>query len=842
MKTYLEQTLKDGLAEITTKGKRQYITYKTVNRRKIYSNPEEHVRAEFWAELIYRYQYDPERIGIEVTVPDRTPADRADLVVFSDDERKTPYAVIECKPDGISDSEFSQAVEQACGNGTWAKLRASYVMVVAGRTRKAFDFTGKYGALERERNIIADMPSCYGKPQQFKYFKEGPLDIEPVSKGDLMSAIRKCHQTLWGGGRLSPPTAFSELCKIIFVKISDEKKKRKATEPYQFQIKTHETSSALAKRIRKLYEDEQKQDPDVFTETIKIPDAILQTVVSHLESINLAATDLDVKGMAFEQFMDGFFKGDFGQYFTPRELIGFCISVVQPSDGDLVLDPACGSGGFLLHALDAVIREASGYYDPGSVEHYRHWHEFAKTKLFGIEINDEIARVAKMNMIIHDDGHSNVIGFDALEPAAKLTTINPQLTDEKFSLVLTNPPFGAALSKAERPYLSEFELAQKMSENAVKERETQRIEILFLERIWRFLIPGIGRAVVVVPDSILTNESLQYVRDWLLQHYRVFCVVSLPVGAFTHIGTSVKTSILFLQRRKQVASPDKAERVLMCTPERIGYDTTGRTDDSDLVDLASQCRDFMESPLSYEPKQEHASTDVASLGGIDQAVLECLDVKSLTRPTGNAFVVSLEQMDGPLNPQRYKALWLEDIFAGQVLADVVTIVEDKVDPAKRFPNDTFRLIRIDDQEANPVKIETVRTVLGSDLQGSFYRTQEKDILFARLGPTILNRKVVLCPEIDGPNLIASPEFHVLRARDGVNPFAVLAVLRTNTFRDLVYSKGRGATPSRYRVSRTDFLKLPFPVLGPIQATLGKEMERRIREVERLTSEARELWK
>lgn len=176
----------------------------------------------------------------------------------------------------------------------------------------------------------------------------------------------------------------------------------------------------MASRIQALYETQKNKDPEVFKDRIDIDDATLLTVVSHLESINLHKTDLDTKGIAFEQFMDGFFKGDFGQYFTPREIIDFAVKMLKPTNDDWVLDPACGSGGFLLHVLDAIRREADIYHpnhetDPKeSADHFRHWHDFAKNRLFGIEINEEIARVAKMNMIVHDDGHTNVIGWDAL--------------------------------------------------------------------------------------------------------------------------------------------------------------------------------------------------------------------------------------------------------------------------------------------------------------------------------------------------------------------------------------------------------------------------------------------
>jgi len=528
---FLSQAINDGHAKFTGEGKAQRIVYLAINHSERYSDPEEQVRAEFWAELIYRYGYEPARIGVEITVPDRTPKDAADIVVFHDDTRTRPYAVIECKTDGISDAEFAQAVEQACGNGTWAKLRASYVGVIAGATRRFLDFSDKYGAMEREKNIVADLPVQYGKPEEFKYRKGGPLDIEPVKREELIVAIKKCHQTLWGGGRLSPPAAFGELCKIIFVKISDENTKRKKGEPYEFQIKTHEPSRKLAERIKALYEREKEKDPEVFTETIKIDDATLRTIVSHLENINLSKTDLDTKGLAFEQFMDGFFKGNFGQYFTPRPIIDFAVAMLKPTNEDVVLDPACGSGGFLLHALDAVRREAAEYYpkhetDPQQAADYKtHWHDFAKTRLFGVEINEEIARVAKMNMILHDDGHSNVIGTDALDRIQRISEINRGFAKDKFDLILTNPPFGAQVKATERPYLGDYDLGkQSDAKGKTKPRSNQKTEILFLERIWHFLKPGTGRAAVVLPDGVLTNSSLQYVRDFLLERFQLLGV------------------------------------------------------------------------------------------------------------------------------------------------------------------------------------------------------------------------------------------------------------------------------------------------------------------------------
>jgi type I restriction enzyme M protein len=311
---------------------------------------------------------------------------------------------------------------------------------------------------------------------------------------------------------------------------------------------------------------------------------MLSPVVSHLQGINLEKTELDTKGVAFERFMDGFFKGNFGQYFTPREVIQFAVEMFPPNAHDRVLDPACGSGGFLLHALDHIRREAGAQFpdwetdSDEKLKHYKYWHDFAQSQLFGIEINDEIARVAKMNMILHDDGHTNVIGEDALEQYERFDVIKPGFSKNSFDLVLTNPPFGASVAFNEKPHLPELfpELAE--SEDAKgnrKPRKNQKTEILFLERIHQFLREG-GRAAVVLPDGILTNSSLAYVREYLLRAFRLRAVISLPQMAFAHYGAGVKSSIVFLEKRDAGEVPRDDEAIFMAAPENIGYDATGR--------------------------------------------------------------------------------------------------------------------------------------------------------------------------------------------------------------------------------------------------------------------------
>ena len=378
----------------------------------------------------------------------------------------SPHFVIECKRGDLSDAAFNQSIEQAYGYR--ASLGASYCGAVAGLTRRLLRFD-KFPPGERERNHLTDITIGYGSPPEWRFYKNvAGQDLAAIPREDLRTAIRKCHQTLWEGGRRSPIAAFGEFSKIVFIKHQDEKDlNRRNGEPYAFQRRDGETPDVLAKRINRLYDDEKRLEPDVFTDSINVEPPILAQCVEHLEGISLDRTELDTKGVAFEEFMGSFFKGDFGQYFTPRELIAFCVAVLNPGRTDLVLDPACGSGGFLLYALDHVRRKADELYAPGTVPHYQYWHDFAEHNLFGLEVNEELTRVAKMNMIIHDDGHTNVVGHDALDFPEKIVAENPGLAADRFDLVLTNPPFGAVIRRTEKGdgYLEQFELMRYLGKD-----------------------------------------------------------------------------------------------------------------------------------------------------------------------------------------------------------------------------------------------------------------------------------------------------------------------------------------------------------------------------------------
>lgn len=594
----------DAMKDIISKGQQSKlikisddlstITYIHQNISRNYNNPEEKVQAETFCELVLKYDYPVEHIKQYVKVTVGSDVKEADIIVYNDSECKKPHIIVECKKEEITEQEFKQAVRQAY----------AYAFATAGTTKYIWVTSGikdEYYAFDKEvdsRESVTDIPQYkVEKLASYKFAKNGGTTengqklsaLTTVEESELTNRFKQAHQALWGGGELNPSEAFDELDKLIFCKIFDEKKKRKNGEPYDFQIikvdpkskdksdiekADKETSENLLKRLIALYEEgkmigERKNDTEIFREGIKLNSAKARTVVSYLEGVDLLNTDLDSKGRAFETFMGSFFRGDFGQYFTPRNIVSFIVDSLPIDENARVLDTSCGSGGFLLHALDKVRNAVREFYEINdgekeTLECHKQWHDFAEYNLYGIEINEQISRTAKMNMIIHDDGHTNVVTSDGLISPTdlRLKTNNDGFKEDSFNYIITNPPFGSTVKQTEKAYLHQYKLAIKevdwLNPNSkVSERPSQSTEVLFIEQAEKYLAEG-GYLAIVIPDGILTNSSMQYVRDYISDAFRIVAVISMPQTAFSANGAGVKSSVMFL---KKYSSSEKQARI-----------------------------------------------------------------------------------------------------------------------------------------------------------------------------------------------------------------------------------------------------------------------------------------
>lgn len=527
-------------------------------------NPEEFVQAETYLKLIYEYNYPATNISVNESVQIGSETREADILVYNDSHNKI-LIVVECKEENINERQFQVAVDQAYSYAHASAAR--YVWVTSGIKDEYFEITNISPV---SRISISDIPKRDGEVKRFKYIK-GVNEPPKGTLGELIQKFKSAHDALWGGGALAPTTAFDELDKLIFCKIWDERWRdndpKSKGQPFNFQIihypedqQNNKAKVELEKRIRDLYEHGRKKDPEVFKDDIKLDKHKIYTVVQYLQDINLSKTDLDAKGLAFQSFMGEFFRGDFGQFFTPKPIVEFIVTAIGVNKDWKILDTSCGSGGFLLHALKAVRDDANEIFSDeiGSASWRDYWHVFAEKHLFGIEINEQISRVAKMNMIIHDDGHTNIITNDGLKNNRTLEIENRNLNfqDGTFDLIMTNPPFGSTIKADEVGYYKEYELFEKNlgfteikdrisdDNNKNKWRTSQSTEVLFLERCYKYLNEENGYLAIVVPDGILTNSSSQYVRDWLIEKFRILAVVSLPQHTFAHVKAGVKSSVL----------------------------------------------------------------------------------------------------------------------------------------------------------------------------------------------------------------------------------------------------------------------------------------------------------
>lgn len=580
MKDYIKIGIEKNLISFNEDMSR--ITYVFQNKERNFNNPEEKVQAETFLRLILDYNYPENRIRQFVPVTMGREVKEADIVVYENDMCTIPHILVECKRQEVSEAEYQQAIEQAYSYAFALPCDVKYVWVTSGIKSDYFEVDKN----QNTRNQMPDIPQFGVKNvASYKYVYEAQylpeetgkqrfFDLAVIDQSELTRRFKQAHEALWAGGQLNPSEAFDELDKLIFCKIWDERKPRRMGEPYDFQIITvpkevekSETKRRLIendnlyKRVMALYEEGRKKDQEVFRDNIRLTPEKIRTVVSYLESVNLGETDLDSKGRAFETFMGSFFRGNFGQYFTPREIVKFIVDVLPIEHDSKVLDTSCGSGGFLLYALNKVREKATELYpkyktDTRQYKHwFSYWHDFAEKNLYGIEISEQISRAAKMNMIIHDDGHTNVITSDGLvsDDTIISRTNNQGFKYGTFDFIITNPPFGSTVRQTEQAYLKTYQLGKKeedwlaVAARPLDTRDGQSTEVLFIEQDYKFLKEG-GYLAIVLPDGVLTNSSMQYVRTQIEDWFRIVAVISMPQTAFAANGAGVKSSVLFLKK------------------------------------------------------------------------------------------------------------------------------------------------------------------------------------------------------------------------------------------------------------------------------------------------------
>lgn len=599
------------------------------------NKPEEQVRQKYICRLVDSYGYSLDQMAQELQVSNAQRgqgAARADIVIWRSKEDKTnnksALIVVECKAESVTIHE--EDYYQGYNYAAWAG--ADFFVTTNLKETRVFRVVK--GELPKRLEEIADIPTAEKATNQ-KEIEKLLKQTKAFTRDEFSKLLFKCHNIIRNNDKLSPEAAFDEISKILFIKIRYERSNEDG------QIFSAERFNTLRKNRDEYNKEMQIKDAKPFyqhlfdltkqefandhlfepNDVIKIRENSFEQIVEELEIYNLSTTSDDVKGIAFEKFLGRTFRGELGQFFTPRTIVDFMVKVLDPQEGEYICDPCCGSGGFLIDAFEYVRtkieKDIEQQKETIKKQFYTDAYDalpenkkeavdaqvsdvFGKLNreldinnakgrlrtlsfdcIYGTDANPRMARTAKMNMIMHGDGHGGVHHHDGL------LNVNG-IFENRFDVILTNPPFGAHIDKSLK--ITEADkFTDKAKIEAYKERygdaylealkqvndhigdsllslyETGKLsgltEVLFIERCLNLLKPG-GRMGIVLPEGVLNNTNLQKIRDFVESKAKILLVVSIPQDVFIASGATVKPSLLFFKKfTEEEAEQYKAIRV-----------------------------------------------------------------------------------------------------------------------------------------------------------------------------------------------------------------------------------------------------------------------------------------
>ena len=585
--------------------------------------PEEKVRQEYIKILVEDYGYSLDQMAQEIKVNNSQRGQgkaRADIVIWKSKqdkiESKAAFIVVECKAENvrIREEDYYQGYNYA----SWAG--ASFFVTTNEKETKYFNVDKDY--LPKELVEVVAIPTAE-EALNDKKVKDILSKTKTFTRDDFTKILRTCHNIIRNNDKLSPEAAFDEISKILFMKIKYEREQRgaKVFTKNEFVEKEKWFEKEIRPSLKGTPKDlpymqflfyntkEEFKDDQLFEENeiIKIRQNSFEQILEKLETYNLSDTQDDVKGIAFEQFLGTTFRGELGQYFTPRTIVDFMTHILDPKENETVCDPTCGSGGFLIKAFEYMrekieedVKKAKSElrsviegenYDSLSekeqvvinerieamqstlnkeldtqVEGSR-MYNLSRNCIYGTDANPRMARTSKMNMIMHGDGHGGVHHHDGL------LNVNG-IFEERFDVILTNPPFGARIDKSQKiteadkftdealiakykeKYGEAYEKALKqVNDNIGKSllslydvgSMSGLTEVLFMERCLRLLKKG-GRMGMVLPEGVLNTSNLQKIREYFEGKAKIILICSIPQDVFIAAGATVKPSLVFFKR------------------------------------------------------------------------------------------------------------------------------------------------------------------------------------------------------------------------------------------------------------------------------------------------------
>ena len=647
----------------------------------------------------------------------------------------------------------------------------------------------------------------YGMKEQIPLFSDYinlpntlPLlsDLRPTKK--MLRIFEDLHNFIYANEGFLKEKIFHEIVKLISIKIFDEQstldgKMRFGITADEYLGVEKGINTTFVERIRLLLKQLSDSHRQLLIgDNFEISDKTLARVVATLQYVSFLQTQGDIKGEAFQTFISRYQRGDRGEFFTPPPIVKLAIDVIAPRPDERVIDPACGSGGFLFQCVKYLSKESDFQPD-----------EYLLHKVRAIEFNPDIALTCMVRFALSGGTGNEVLCENALIPKQEL--------DETFDIVVTNPPFGNKGKVEDLDILSSYTIATHESHNGkgnygwVHEIKPQTPEVLFIERSFRLLIPG-GRLAIVLPDGILQNSSSKYVRDWMLKRFNILAVFSFPHEAFLPYGTGIKTSLLIAQKK-----PGQLKPVFMAAISNVGYDAKGnpvyKYDDSGLKmkDISPQADYVLEEDISSLAKMYHLSSS---------------SNKEIILPK-NAFVVPQEKMNHRLDvdhyhPSLFSLLTKAEGLKGAQLSSLCTFIQ-KEDSFRKVPSQEIQYIAISEVDFRLMQVVSTQRIKAYEAPSrASYILATGDIITAISGANTGTEKqatAFITPRENG--CICSNGFAVLR-NFTISPFYLLAFMRSRLFYGQVKRMMTGHTIPT--ISIKDLGKIIVPILP---ATVVKDI-------------------
>ncbi|HRI73388.1 MAG TPA: N-6 DNA methylase [Fimbriimonadaceae bacterium] len=438
------------------------------------------------------------------------------------------------------------------------------------------------------------------------------LEFYPISPAELNALFEKCHDLVWKKEKLTPTDAFFEFCKFIFLKIRADRERLENSHTPSYQLpltsawldaqkktSAHPVKDLFAKLVGELEEAISSGKKRIFEphEQFRMTAVTTRELVQRFENVDLSSIDEDLNGRMFEVFLNAAVRGkELGQYFTPRPLVDFITRIAlynrsPADDAPKVIDACCGTAGFLIEVMAYLLASVKADTRLSSLQLEEREKQIKEQSLYGVDANERVTRIARINMYLHGDGGSHIFNCDGLDLDPQVTPDMNQersseyrdylakVTESSFDLVLSNPPFSMSYSRSND---DEERILEQLVGHA---GQSVKSNVLFLRRYHDLLKPG-GEMLIVLDDTILNGKNHESFRVWLLEKFVLLGVHSMPFNAFFKAGANIKTSVIHV--RKRLASSERQSHVFMSVSNNIGHnnslaDTPDRNNLNDIL-------------------------------------------------------------------------------------------------------------------------------------------------------------------------------------------------------------------------------------------------------------------